>query len=58
MGGYVSWFFLFELEGESVGRAVEAEVVAACEHEDVFGEFFALGAGLRLFHFSESIIIW
>lgn len=46
--GYVGIFLLLHFEGEAVGSAVEAEVVAAGEHEDVLGEGVALGAVLGI----------
>lgn len=46
--GYVGSLLLLHLEGEAVGRAVEAEVVAAGQHEDVLGDLVALDATLGL----------
>ena len=50
MDEYVGRFTFFHLEIESFGGTVETEIVAAGEHEDVFGEVVALGAGLWLIH--------
>ena len=47
---YIGRFFLLHFEGESFCSAVKAEVMAAGEHEDIFWEFFAFRAGLRLLH--------
>ena len=47
---YISRLPLFHFYTESNGGAFEAKVVTAGEHENVFGYFLALGAGLWLFH--------
>ena len=44
--GYICIFLLLHLESESIGGAVEAQIVAAGEHEDIFGEAAALRARL------------
>ena len=45
---YVCSFFLLELKGQSFGCAIETEVVAAREHENILWDFLAFDAALRV----------
>jgi hypothetical protein len=50
LGRYIGSLLLLHFEGEAFGGAVEAEVVAAGQHQDIFRELLAFGARLRLVH--------
>lgn len=55
---YVSILILLHLKSESIGRTVEAKIVATSQHENVFGHTATFGTSLWIFLGVHFLILW